>query len=287
MSVNEKKVENYQAQVAELEALQSIYPDELTIMDHGVLADINNFISGIYTEISLPLEYVLTISDPKGNWQLNVALPADYPTSKPDVYVRSESFDRLEQSNFNKSLSNITVVQEEGQPCIYFLISWVQENIEKYFNSTKIKKSRKPPDKTSDKVNHCFSRYWIYSHHILSKIKRREIVEIAKENNITGFSLPGKPGIICIEGASAECEDWWQRIKALNWQKILVKLKEDEPLQNDNLDSHRKFSTFQEIAFPSYDRHNNMGELYKYLTEHDVQYVFKDYFGIEGKPSSI
>lgn len=71
----------------------------------------------------------------------------------------------------------------------------------------------------------------------------------------------------------------------MNWQKILVKLKEDAVLDNDSLDSHRKFSTFQEISFPSSDRHNDMGELYKYLARHGVQYAFKEYFGIEGKPS--
>lgn len=73
----------------------------------------------------------------------------------------------------------------------------------------------------------------------------------------------------------------------MNWQKILIRYREDEPLEDNNLNEHRKFSTFQEIFFPSVDRHNDMGELNKYLTEHDLQYVFKELFGLEGKPSSI
>ncbi|XP_012268251.2 RWD domain-containing protein 2A isoform X1 [Athalia rosae] len=286
MSMNEKTMENYQAQVTELEALQSIYPNEISIVDHGVLADMNNYVSGTATETPQLLEYVVTISHSKGNCQLYVTLPADYPTIKPEVYARSELFNRLEQSNFNKSLSHVAVSQENGQPCIYFLISWVQDNIEKYVNSSNIKKNQKTPDNLEKEINLSFSRYWIYSHHIYSKIKRKEIIEIAKENNVTGFCLAGKPGIVCIEGDSRECEDWWQRIKAMNWQKILVKYKEDESLENNNLDNHRKFSTFQEISFPSSDRHNDMGELYRYLTEHNVQYVFKELFGLEGKPAS-
>ncbi|XP_046623895.1 RWD domain-containing protein 2B [Neodiprion virginianus] len=283
MSVNDKRVENYQAQIAELEALQAIYPDELTVIDHGILADINNFILDIHSDVPHPLEYIVTILHLKGKCQLYVTLPNDYPMTKPEVYVRSELFDRIQQFNFNTSLINFSNAQEEGLPSIYMLISWVQENLEKYLKSSNSKTSQKSPVKLSKKIVLSFSRYWIYSHHIYSKLKRREIIEIAKENNLSGFCLAGKPGIVCIEGASEECEDWWQRIKAMNWQKILVKFKEDDPVENSNLNIHRKFSTFQEISFPSSDRHNDMGELYKYLTEHNVQYAFKEYFGVDGK----
>lgn len=65
MSEIEKRIENYQAQIAELEALQSIYPDELSIDDHGVVADINNYVSGSCADIPPPMEYVVTIPDLK------------------------------------------------------------------------------------------------------------------------------------------------------------------------------------------------------------------------------
>lgn len=149
----------------------------------------------------------------QGNWKLYVTLPADYPTSKPEVYVRSESLDRSQQSNFNKILSNFVIDQADNEPCIYVLISWVQDNVEKYLKTynNNNKKRGKPPNKKVSKDSR-FARYWIYSHHIYSKIKRKEIIDVAKENNITGFCLSGKPGIICGEGDSEECEDWWQRV---------------------------------------------------------------------------
>jgi hypothetical protein len=34
---------------------------------------------------------------------------------------------------------------------------------------------------------------------------RREILAIANEFGITGFCLPGKPGIICVEGLPRDC----------------------------------------------------------------------------------
>lgn len=67
MSDNEKRVENYQAQVAELETLQSIYIDELSSVDQGVLADINDFVSGSCSKTVQPLEYIVTISCSKAS----------------------------------------------------------------------------------------------------------------------------------------------------------------------------------------------------------------------------
>ena len=49
------------------------------------------------------------------------------------------------------------------------------------------------------KVSGMFCRYWIYSHHIYSKIKRKNILDMSKEYDLSGFCLPGKPGIICVE----------------------------------------------------------------------------------------
>lgn len=68
----------------------------------------------------------------------------------------------------------------------------------------------------------------------------------------------------------------------MNWQRILIKLLEKEENCN-NVDDRRKFADFQEVSFPTTERHNDMGLLLKYLTEHDCQHAFKELFGIEGK----
>ena len=77
----------------------------------------------------------------------------------------------------------------------------------------------------------------------------------------------------------------------MNWKKIMCKKKEVINLNSMSVDSLRKFSAFQEISFEcgkskSRDCHMDMGELYHYLAEHNCSYVFKDYFGVDGKYSS-
>jgi hypothetical protein len=78
----------------------------------------------------------------------------------------------------------------------------------------------------------------------------------------------------------------------MNWKKIMCKKKEEEKVQKDqNVDAFRKFTGFQEICFDggkskSRESHMNMGEFYKYLSDHECSYVFRDYFGVEGKTGS-
>lgn len=62
MSTYEEISENLTAQVYELEALQSVYPKELVIGDHGVLAHINEFIKNPMNEVPQKLEYSIEIS---------------------------------------------------------------------------------------------------------------------------------------------------------------------------------------------------------------------------------
>ena len=74
--------------------------------------------------------------------------------------------------------------------------------------------SSQPTDTTVKTDQSCcrFTRMWIYSHHIYNKVKRRNIVEWAKELGMTGFCMPGKPGIVCVEGLQENCDNYWQRL---------------------------------------------------------------------------
>ena len=67
-----------------------------------------------------------------------------------------------------------------------------------------------------------FSRIWIYSHHIYSVNKRKNIVQWAKELELNGFSKPGKPGVICVEGTQENAQEYLSRLKSLNWQRLTV-----------------------------------------------------------------
>jgi hypothetical protein len=85
---------------------------------------------------------------------------------------------------------------------------------------------------------------------------------------------------------------WFFQIRNMTWKKILCKKVEEFQLDKtaiDRFDSYRKFEDFKEIAFYNsksnmkQDYHMDMGEFFKFLTEKQCAYMFKEYFGFDGK----
>ena len=72
------------------------------------------------------------------------------------------------------------------------MITWTQDQQHLYLKEGRQeeKEEATSPSKGEEK----FSRYWIYSHHIYSKVKRKNILDLAAQFCLTGFCLPGKPG---------------------------------------------------------------------------------------------
>ncbi|GIZ02439.1 RWD domain-containing protein 2A [Caerostris extrusa] len=132
---------------------------------------------------------------------------------------------------------------------------------------------------------------WIYSHHIYSKFKRRDILELAQQLKLTGFSLPGKPGLICCEGTKNDCCEFYHQLKLMSWKKLSKVKEEIEELSESSAQNFRRFEDFQEISFsvrrgPANEYHMDMGQFLKYLEDHNSGYVFHDLFGIEARVSS-
>ena len=102
-----------------------------------------------------------------------------------------------------------------------------------------------------------------------------------KEFQLTGFSMPGKPGIICLEGSERNVNEAWSVIKSWNWKKINVRLQEGG---GSEVDASRRFASFEEIGFlkggETRDYHMDMGEFHKYLEQQDCGYIFKELFGV-------
>mmetsp|Transcript_5662 Transcript_5662/g.15859 ORF Transcript_5662/g.15859 Transcript_5662/m.15859 type:complete len:85 (-) Transcript_5662:698-952(-) len=58
----------------------------------------------------------------------------------------------------------------------------------------------------------------IWFHHIKSVKKRKHIVEWAHELRLGGFSKPGFPGVVIVEGAEEDAAEYVARLKQLRWQ---------------------------------------------------------------------
>lgn len=293
-------VENLEQQLAEVEMLEAMFsnPGEFVLDEPLAISDCQrwrlaasaNRVDFVPPVISFSIR--LSVGAKGDPFQIFVTLPHDYPSSeKPEFYVTSEKLlNRENHRTFNKDLA--TYIDEHvvvGEVTTYQVVSWLQENVESYVtmvtaegNEKKQGQEEETKNKLKESENSkAFARYWIYSHHIYSKIKRRDILDLSKEYQLTGFSMPGKPGIICMEGSVRNVSEAWGIIKSWNWKKINVKYHESEP---DGMEDARRYTSFEEIGFvkssDTRDYHMDMGEFHKYLESHGCGYMFKELFGV-------
>ncbi|XP_054158695.1 RWD domain-containing protein 2B-like [Oppia nitens] len=118
------------------------------------------------------------------------------------------------------------------------------------------------------------SRYWIYSHHIKSTKKRQLIIDLARELHLTGFTCVGKPGFICVEGGHRYCEQFWQQIRSLSWQRITL------------IDTERHLPTAPGgssdgcgLAFVDYHELADTAHMFRLLEANKCDSVVKNFLG--------
>jgi len=138
--------------------------------------------------------------------EMCVRLDPLYPEIVPDIYLRSDALTREQQHDLNQELVLFLSEEARGEICVCSAVTWLQER------PPLLAPLRQPQTSRSSREVVVFGRYWIYSHHIYCKSKRRELLDLAQEHNVTGFCLSGKPGIMCVEGTNLSCDQWWLRV---------------------------------------------------------------------------
>ena len=88
-----------------------------------------------------------------------------------------------------------SIFQVEGEAVLVAVVSWLQDQGETLLAPGIEEKTDIQAIAGPQKM----LRYWVYSHHIYSKVKRKDLQGLASDLRLTGFVLPGKPGVICVE----------------------------------------------------------------------------------------
>lgn len=292
--------ENLELQLSEVEMLRSMYPgeDELKL-DDQVLIDIQDFCSGKTNEIPNGLNFLLAIHPDceSESYSERVAIdlscyfPQEYPNIKPELFARSQNLNRDIQKELNVDLNSHISRLDCGELCTLPAVQWIQENGDQYIKRSRTEKSAPLTENNShgseckSKKGTSFLRMWLYMHHIYSKTKRKDILQWASDYNLTGFCLPGKPGVVCLEGNEYNVEEYFSRLRRLNWKKITCRHRE-KGTENKSVDDQRKFTGFVELFFEIHgtrENHMDMGQFLHYLEQHELGYIFQILFGIEGK----
>ncbi|KAK1900397.1 RWD domain containing protein 2B [Dissostichus eleginoides] len=293
-----------ESQLADIELLTSMFPtrEELEITDQLALAELRDYVEGSSSTdcpppsrphflIKLKLE---TASMERTDVILSCTYPSEYPSVLPEITLRCADLSRAQQTQLHTDLNAYLMENCLGEVCVLSAVEWVKDNLQLFINKSLSAAPTPKKESSSPRPQETFSRLWIYSHHIYNKTKRKNILEWSKELGLSGFSMPGKPGIVCVEGLHSACEEFWSRVKVLTWKKIMIRHREDFPLDGqcgdnrtvESIDSRRKFTGFEEAMFdPHGNRGNHMdlGQLYQFLNEKGCCEIFQMYFGIEGR----
>ncbi|XP_059612281.1 RWD domain-containing protein 2A [Phlebotomus argentipes] len=265
-----------QQQIDELSMLESIFcnPGEFHIDDHSIAADINEFLEGRLESVHRKLDFRICFPLIDGKMHLSVELPHFYPSVEiPRVQVDSKVLTKRQELTLCEQIEEYIDTLDKSEPYVYQIVSWVQDNVEDLRATVSHEKG------TEEEVKSSFERLWIYSHHIKSKTKRRNIVKNANDLALTGFSLPGKPGIICVEGDRASTQEFWQLLRQMHWQKISIKKAEESETES------RLFEDFREMLFADVGDDEevvlNMSNFIKFLELHNCGDIKKELFGFE------
>ena len=296
-------IELLDQQLSELELLRAMFPgvDELTLDDSETVRKIEDYVfkrSESLQAISL-ITFTVNLQIPAMNDKTTVELtstfPRDYPHAKPHLHIRCRERSRTDEDKMNSALKQFLSSLPDGEICILPVIQWLKENGGSYLNEirqeTVCRSGRKRVESRPRQLSQLI-RIWFYMHHIYSKQKRKDIVSWADELRLTGFSLPGKPGVVCVEGDVQSVEEYSQRIKAMNWKRITIRHHEVIDAVDGDLEILKKFGPFEELNFDAHasgksrDYHMDLGQFCQYLEAHKAKEMFTILFGVDGKAAN-
>ncbi|CAF1602747.1 unnamed protein product [Adineta ricciae] len=255
-------------QLTEIELLRCCYPstDEFYLDDIDAFNEAKQFIDGKQDNLQRNLSFILKLqlNDINTIIELQFVYPIHYPELPVDIHLRTylsrESYEKFHElvKQFLKEKSSV------DEPYVMEFLSWIQDHYQ-IFTPSKNTTEQLPMKKS-------YARLWIYSHHIYNTEKRRNIVNWANELHLNGFSLPGKPGIICVEGQQCDVDEYWSRLRNLTWKRLQMKEKE---LFDDRHEENLRFQGFEELnSLLDNSGKGDFGQFHQYLQEKQLEKIF-------------
>ncbi|SCV69387.1 BQ2448_2407 [Microbotryum intermedium] len=110
---------------------------------------------------------------------------------------------------------------------VEFLINWldvVREQVGRRWNE-RLEQMGSGDGETKgveidEEVKGALFRVWFVFQSLSTREKRDDIVNWAKDYQLTGFVLAGKPALLCLEGDSTKIDHYMSEIKSVSWSDI-------------------------------------------------------------------
>ncbi|CAB9517252.1 RWD domain-containing protein 2B [Seminavis robusta] len=137
-----------------------------------------------------------------------------------------------------------------GEEALFAVLShaeeWIAEQWPQFCTTAAATSSTTATTADPSHNSNVLGRRLIYSHHIISKVKRANLKDLASHYQLTGYVKIGWPGLIIIEGPEHHCQYFYDDIKQWAWKYLVVRGEQQE--KGNNLDALRKFDQFWEVS---------------------------------------
>lgn len=196
---NGDAAENRERQQNEVALLESMYPDELHIIKQPKNLD-EDFELEVRLDQAHSMSFVLS--------------PQIYPASSgPQVFLSfGPDIPNDARKRLRACLRDIVDNQDPGIECVDLIIGDFRQALSDMSatdNSTQTA-NQQPKAETSQTQG---LRVVLWMHHLLATSKRRAIVQLSRELSLAGFSKPGYPGSVYVEGEATAVKTFVDELK--------------------------------------------------------------------------
>ncbi len=278
MTDNDTFDENRERQEAEFEFIQAAYlPEEawIAVEQRSTNSDKNGDaaapIKRIYRRLQLPIHFEMDGTPSASiSVELVLTLPPSYPTDEAAFLqvdaslsntkdVEAKTAKKISASHRKSAINALPLllqscrtvaIENAGSESVFLVLSnaetWIEEEWANCLESDGNDVSTAKQSTSCNRIDrNILGRKLIFSHHIIAKSKRKAIGDLAKEYNLGGYFKIGWPGIIVIEGREEDCQSFYDEIRTMRWQYLVVRGEEREEIglddQTNNLDDLRRF----------------------------------------------
>ncbi|KAL4151731.1 hypothetical protein PRNP1_008671 [Phytophthora ramorum] len=229
-------------QLEEFECMLSMFPgDQELQVGMQAKAALEEYVAESYgdTQVSRPkcrIQYTLYYQDLAFGREvpsLTLTCPPGYPEVEPMAFeVHCPQLSRVDMERLHAELVELISAACAGQEVAGLqLYLHMQDFLSQVLSNTNVNDQEVLVSAATDVVSPVvLGRRAIYFHHIIASNKRRVVKEWALELQLGGFSKIGWPGVVIVEGAEDNVQEYVRRLQHLRWKQITVRGEQTEEL---------------------------------------------------------
>ncbi|RDW70918.1 DUF1115 domain protein [Aspergillus mulundensis] len=204
--------------------------------------------------IPIPCSILLAVHSPLSNGktiQVNVSIPmchlpeqkeADEGEAPPVTYS-------LRQPDWMSKAELGRLSSELPSDDVFAALEYIQEEAGAFLESISAPEQGSTSAQTlAQEINDPLVRVWFYFPSLSTRAKRSDMVNYAPDYGLTGFVLAGKPGVLCLEGASRDIDSYMSFIKTHSWGDIPAHQKKVSERYRETEGVERVFGGMEEIT---------------------------------------